>query len=213
MAAFAMCRACRSEYENSSDHRYHAQPIACPSCGPRLQALDGHGQAVETAQPLDDAVAAMRRGKIVALKSLGGYHLACIAEDDRAVAELRRRKHRDEKPLAVMVRSIREAVDLGEDLRLVLFSVTEGEDKPLKYPTIFHTADVAIITKTDLAKAVDFDADAAHRSIQSVRPGMEIHEVSSKSGAGMDLWMNSLHTHRSEVLSDRRATSAFPRSG
>src|SRR5947199_1912802 len=62
--------------------------------------------------------------------------------------------------------------DLGEDLRLVLFSVTEGEDKPLKYPTIFHTADVALITKMDLAAAVEFDAAAAQRSIQAVRPGM-----------------------------------------
>src|SRR5665213_1612675 len=75
--------------------------------------------------------------------------------------------------------------DLGEDLRLVLMSVTEGEDKPLKYPTIFNTADVAVLTKMDLATAVEFDAAAAHRNIQSVRPGMEIFEVSAKSGAGV----------------------------
>src|ERR1700680_4784372 len=71
--------------------------------------------------------------------------------------------------------------DLGEDLRLVLLSVTEGEDKPLKYPTIFNTADVAVVTKGDLAAAVEFDRAAAHRNIQSVRPGMEILEVSAKS--------------------------------
>jgi hydrogenase nickel incorporation protein HypB len=76
--------------------------------------------------------------------------------------------------------------DLGEDLRLVLMSVTEGEDKPLKYPTIFNTADVAVITKIDLAAAVEFDLEAAHRSIQSVRPGMRVFEVSSKTGAGVD---------------------------
>src|SRR5262249_27421156 len=76
--------------------------------------------------------------------------------------------------------------DLGEDLRLVLFSVTEGEDKPLKYPTIFHTADVALITKIDLASAVGFDAVAAHRSIQSVRPGMNVFEVSARTGAGLE---------------------------
>jgi hydrogenase nickel incorporation protein HypB len=76
--------------------------------------------------------------------------------------------------------------DLGEDLRLVLLSVTEGEDKPLKYPTIFNTADVAIITKMDLADAVEFDAAAAHDNIQSVRPGMRVFEVSAKTGAGMD---------------------------
>jgi len=75
--------------------------------------------------------------------------------------------------------------DLGEDLRLVLLSVAEGEDKPLKYPTIFNTADVAIITKIDLAEAVDFDSATAHRNIQSVRPGMKVFEVSAKTGAGM----------------------------
>ncbi len=75
--------------------------------------------------------------------------------------------------------------DLGEDLRIVLLSVTEGEDKPLKYPTIFNTADVAIITKIDLAEAVDFDLATAHRNIQSVRPGMKVFEVSAKTGAGM----------------------------
>ncbi|MGH7170888.1 MAG: hydrogenase nickel incorporation protein HypB [Gemmataceae bacterium] len=86
--------------------------------------------------------------------------------------------------------------DLGEDLRLVLFSVTEGEDKPLKYPTIFNTADVAIITKTDLAVAVEFDADAASRSIQAVRPGMETFAVSAKSGQGMEAWLNFLQARR-----------------
>jgi hydrogenase nickel incorporation protein HypB len=80
--------------------------------------------------------------------------------------------------------------DLGEDLRLVLLSVTEGEDKPLKYPTIFNTADVAVITKIDLAEAVEFDRAAARRNIHSVRPGMQIFEVSAKSGAGLDAWLN-----------------------
>ena len=82
--------------------------------------------------------------------------------------------------------------DLGEELRLVLFSVTEGEDKPLKYPTIFHTADVTILTKMDLATAVEFDAVAAHRSIQAVRPGMEVCAVSAKTGEGMDRWLRLL---------------------
>lgn len=82
--------------------------------------------------------------------------------------------------------------DLGEDLRAVLMSVTEGEDKPLKYPTIFNTADVAIITKTDLVEAVEFDWEAARRNIEAVRPGMETIAVSAKTGAGMDQWMQRL---------------------
>ena len=84
--------------------------------------------------------------------------------------------------------------DLGEAMRLVLFSVTEGEDKPLKYPTIFNTADVAIISKIDLAVAAEFDASAAHRSIQSVRPGMLTLEVSAKRGTGMDGWLDLLRS-------------------
>src|SRR4051812_708267 len=86
--------------------------------------------------------------------------------------------------------------DLGEDLRLVLFSVTEGEDKPLKYPTIFNTADVAIISKIDLAAAVEFDAAAAHRNLQAVRPGIPIFEVSAKTGAGMADWLQYLQPQR-----------------
>ncbi|WP_442509367.1 hydrogenase nickel incorporation protein HypB [Novipirellula sp. SH528] len=86
--------------------------------------------------------------------------------------------------------------DLGEDLRLVLFSTTEGEDKPLKYPTIFNTADIAVITKTDLAEVVEFDAAAAHQNIQAVRPGMEILELSAKSGAQMDKWLSCLEACR-----------------
>jgi hydrogenase nickel incorporation protein HypB len=86
--------------------------------------------------------------------------------------------------------------DLGEDLRLVLFSVTEGEDKPLKYPTIFDTADVVLITKMDLAAATEFDTTAAHGSIQAVRPGMEVFEVSVKTGAGMERWLSFLQARR-----------------
>jgi hydrogenase nickel incorporation protein HypB len=75
--------------------------------------------------------------------------------------------------------------DLGEHLRCVILSVTEGEDKPLKYPTIFNTADVAVITKIDLALAVEFDREAIERNVQAVRPGMRTLAVSAKTGEGM----------------------------
>jgi hydrogenase nickel incorporation protein HypB len=75
--------------------------------------------------------------------------------------------------------------DLGEELRLVLLSATEGEDKPLKYPTIFNSSDVAIITKMDLADAADFDLSAVRSNIESVCPGMHVFEVSAKTGLGM----------------------------
>jgi hydrogenase maturation protein HypF len=90
MDTFELCAACRAEYENPSDRRFHAEPIACPACGPRLS------------MPLEDAVAVLRDGGIVAIKGLGGYHLACAAGDEAAVARLRARKHREEKPLALM---------------------------------------------------------------------------------------------------------------
>ena len=82
--------------------------------------------------------------------------------------------------------------DLGEDLRLVLLSVTEGEDKPLKYPTIFNTADVSIITKMDLAEAVEFDLQSAHENIQRVRPQMQVFEVAAKTGEGMEEFLRFL---------------------
>jgi hydrogenase nickel incorporation protein HypB len=76
--------------------------------------------------------------------------------------------------------------DLGEELRLVLLSVTEGEDKPLKYPTIFNSSDIAIITKMDMADAAEFDLAVARRNIENVRPGMRIFEVSSRTGLGIE---------------------------
>jgi hydrogenase nickel incorporation protein HypB len=89
--------------------------------------------------------------------------------------------------------------DLGEELRLVLMSVTEGEDKPLKYPTIFNTADVAVITKMDMAAAAEFDRQTAERNIQSVRPRMRTLCVSAKTGEGMAELL--------EVLSGLRKTA------
>jgi len=109
MAAFRMCPACRAEYEDPGDRRFHAEPTACPACGPRLALHDGHGRALAVAAPLDVAVSALQRGRIVAVKGLGGYHLACDATNAAAVIELRQRKAREAKPLAVMVKSLDEA--------------------------------------------------------------------------------------------------------
>jgi hydrogenase nickel incorporation protein HypB len=86
--------------------------------------------------------------------------------------------------------------DVGEDLRVVLLSVTEGEDKPLKYPTIFNTADLAVLTKMDLAEAVEFDMAAADFNIARVRPGMPVLKVSAKNGAGISQWLQFLASSR-----------------
>lgn len=95
--------------------------------------------------------------------------------------------------------------DLGEALRLVLLSTTEGEDKPLKYPTIFNSADVAILTKIDMAEAAEFDAKTARRNIESVRPGMTIFEVSSKTGSGMENVLQMLRERH-----EQRCSSTVP---
>src|SRR5271154_1005375 len=89
--------------------------------------------------------------------------------------------------------------DLGEDIRLVLISVTEGEDKPLKYPTIFNSADVAVVTKIDLAAAVEFNWQSAYGNIQAVRPGMPVFQLSSKTGEGMDGFLGFLAARWAEV--------------
>jgi hydrogenase maturation protein HypF len=109
MAGFAMCAACRAEYEDPHNRRFHAQPIACPACGPQLQLVGATGQPLTDPNPLAGFAAALLVGKTGALKGLGGYHLACAARDSAAVAELRRRKHRDEKPFALMVPDIEAA--------------------------------------------------------------------------------------------------------
>jgi hydrogenase maturation protein HypF len=114
MAAFPMCPACREEYEDPRHRRFHAQPTACPVCGPHLQAVSATGEPLAVADPLAWFADAMRAGKIGALKGLGGYHLACDARNAAAVRELRRRKHRDEKPFAVMVADLEAVQELCE---------------------------------------------------------------------------------------------------
>ena len=90
--------------------------------------------------------------------------------------------------------------DLGERIRVALLSVTEGEDKPLKYPTLFNSSDAAVITKMDIAEAVGFDRDAAHRNIRAIRPDIHIFETSAKTGAGMEVWLDYLGERKARPL-------------
>jgi hydrogenase maturation protein HypF len=118
MAGFEMCSACRAEYEDPRDRRYHAQPIACPECGPSLSV------------PLEDVAAALMDGAIVAVRGVGGFHLACRADSEDAVAALRARKHREERPFALMVSDVEEArslVELGPEDEALLV----GPDRPI----------------------------------------------------------------------------------
>ncbi len=123
MAGFAMCAACREEYDDPADRRFHAQPVCCHDCGPRLELRDRHGGSIAGEEALVEARALLATGAVVAVKGLGGYHLACDARNERAVAELRRRKQRGAKPFAVMV------ADLG--VARSLATMTEHEEQLL----------------------------------------------------------------------------------
>lgn len=104
MADFTLCPACQQEYQNPADRRFHAQPVACPHCGPQISATQQNGEIVaQDRTAIEHAVTALRAGKIVAIKGLGGFHLACDATQQAAVMRLRARKHRPTKPLAVML--------------------------------------------------------------------------------------------------------------
>ncbi len=112
MAPFRMCAACQTEYDSPLDRRFHAQPNACPQCGPRLRTLSGSGDEV-AGDPVVLAARACAEGFIVALKGIGGFHLACDATSEPAIVRLRRRKRREEKPFAVMVRDLAQAEALA----------------------------------------------------------------------------------------------------
>lgn len=114
MAAFPMCEECRREYEDPGDRRFHAQPTACRACGPRLSLRDAGGREITEGDWIRGAAEALARGLVVAVKGLGGYHLACDAVNPGAVQRLRERKGREAKPLAIMVRSVEEARELCE---------------------------------------------------------------------------------------------------
>ncbi|MFH2099619.1 MAG: carbamoyltransferase HypF, partial [Pseudomonadota bacterium] len=113
MRDFPLCGPCRSEYENPRDRRFHAQPIACEKCGPGVFLLDAHGKTIPVADPISEAGNLLAAGKVLAIKGLGGFHLAVDARNSRAVSELRRRKNRPRKPLAVMVEDIARAESLA----------------------------------------------------------------------------------------------------
>jgi hydrogenase maturation protein HypF len=116
MASFEMCELCRAEYEDPLDRRFHAQPNACPVCGPSLRLVDRAGRSLAEGNEasLQAAALALAEGRILAVKGLGGYHLACRADDEAVVGELRARKHREDKPFALMAPSAEAALELVE---------------------------------------------------------------------------------------------------
>lgn len=140
MSPFALCKACETEYSDPDDRRHHAQAVCCPACGPML-SLTTEGN-VEVTDPVASAAALLRTGAIVALKGAGGYQLACRADDDEAVIRLRRRKHRDEKPFAVLARSLQVAEGLAV-LDDVSTAALVGPEAPIILAPRRHDAPLA----------------------------------------------------------------------
>jgi hydrogenase maturation protein HypF len=114
MASFTMCAECAREYADPGDRRFHAQPVCCPNCGPTLRYHDGADGVTDGETALTRARRLLRDGGILAVKGIGGYHLACDADNDEAVAELRRRKRRGDKPFAVMVSDLPTACAIAD---------------------------------------------------------------------------------------------------
>lgn len=142
MSRFTMCAECQREYDDPADRRFHAQPNACPICGPTLTAVTASGEVVDGEDPVDLAARLIGAGLIVALKGIGGFHLACDASSELAVLRLRRRKVRDEKPFAIMVRDLEAAervAVLGPAERALLLSV----ERPIVLAPRRAGADVA----------------------------------------------------------------------
>ena len=126
MAKFQMCPACQAEYDDPANRRFHAQPNACPACGPRLWLTDAKGRELESSDPIARTIDFLLNGHIVAIKGIGGFHLAVDAASETAVQRLRQRKHREEKPFAVMVRDLDAARTLCDltDAEAALLSTT-----------------------------------------------------------------------------------------
>ncbi|MYB03641.1 MAG: carbamoyltransferase HypF [Acidimicrobiaceae bacterium] len=129
MAVFELCATCEAEYRDPNDRRHHAQAVCCPGCGPALSLRPMTGEAFD-ADPIEGAVALLEAGSIVAVKGVGGYQLACRAGDSAAVTRLRRRKHREEKPFALLVASVDAARELVELDDLAVRALT-GPEAPI----------------------------------------------------------------------------------
>lgn len=159
MRRFALCPDCRREYEDPLDRRFHAQPVACPACGPQLAYADAQGHAVaEADEALRAAEEDIRQGRIVALKGLGGFQLLCDARNEDAVRELRARKRREEKPLAVMLPSL--------DAAREICTVSSAEERLLR------SAQSPIVL---LTRRPDRDASLAPSVVPCARAGAAGH--------------------------------------
>lgn len=204
MGAFPMCPVCEREYHDIDDRRYHAQPNCCPVCGPRVFFLDGSGRELP-GDAIETARRALKAGQIIAVKGLGGMHLACRADDAAITMELRRRKQRDEKPFAVMCRdaaAVRASCELGaEEERvltgfrrpIVLLKKREGVElrhvsengyvgvmlpyTPLHYLLFGDDTDMLIMTSANLSDTpIMYKNSEALEKLRGIADGFLLHD-------------------------------------
>ena len=167
MAEFDLCDRCAAEYDDPSDRRFHAEPVACPECGPRLRLVDRHGtDLVPGIDGIDCSASRLRAGGILAVKGVGGYQLAVDATDATAVTELRRRKHRPDKPLAVMVTDL--------DMAHHLARMTTADDDLLASPA----APIVLVEGRDELPA---EVAPGHRSLGLMLPASPLHLLLSRA--------------------------------
>lgn len=163
MAGFAMCEQCADEYQDPADRRFHAQPVCCPRCGPRLRLTDTGGNELP-GDPIAGAAALLGEGRVLAVKGLGGYHLAADATDEQACAGLRTRKHREDKPFAVMVPDVdaaRQLCDVDEAAERVLV----GRRRP-----------IVLLPRREDARVADAVAPG-NRELGVMLPYTPVHEL------------------------------------
>jgi hydrogenase maturation protein HypF len=189
MRHFPMCDECRREFENPSDRRFHAQPIACHTCGPKVW-LHIPDAFVPDGDPIAQCADLLRSGKIVAVKGLGGFHLACDATNEEAVARLRERKQRYGKPLAIMVRSTEDAelyIEVAEDTRRIL----EHRERPIVVARAITRSYARTLPRSQTrAAALARSLTAGVNTIGVMLPYTPLHHLLLKE-AGVALVMTS----------------------
>ncbi len=165
MAPFTMCPLCQAEYEDPGDRRFHAQPNACPACGPRVWLEDYDGVITGRTNPLEAAAGLLAVGRVLALKGLGGFHLAVRSDDEKAVARLRRHKNREAKPLAVMAGNLEAARRLG------VFG--EAEEEMLTSPR----APIVLVNRNDGGQLAAPSVAPGHRRLGVMLPYTPLHHL------------------------------------
>jgi hydrogenase maturation protein HypF len=164
MAGFDMCADCKKEYQDPLDRRFHAQPVACPVCGPQVWLEMGGEKVVEGEAAIQMARQVIKQGKIVAIKGLGGFHLACDAINAKAVATLRKRKLRVDKPFAVMVHNL-EAAYAHAELTQAEETLLTRRERPI------------VLTKRKAGSIIDLEVAPGQKRVGLMLPYTPLHEL------------------------------------